>query len=47
MIACVPLILQITDFFNLDKLQQEGRRWNHPYYICGPLMIYSFIDISL
>jgi len=47
MIACVPLILQITDFFNLDKLHHEKRQWKHPYYICGPLMIFSFVDIAL
>lgn len=47
MVACVPLIINICDFFKLEQLQQEGKRWQHPYVICGPLMIYSFIDIAL
>lgn len=44
---CVPLILQITDFFYLDKLHHEKRQWRHPSVVCGSLMIFSFVDIAL
>lgn len=47
LILCVPLLLQITDFFNLDKLHQEGKQWLHPHYVCKYLVIFSFIDISI
>jgi hypothetical protein len=47
MVFCVPLIMQITDFFHLDKLHHEKKQWRHPIVICGPLMIFSFVDIAL
>ena len=47
MVACVPLIWYMVDFFQLDKLQEKGQHWRHPYLICGPLMIFSFVDIAL
>lgn len=47
LIMCVPLFWSITDFFNLDKMHQEKKKWMHPYIISGPLMYFSFFDIGL
>ena len=43
----IPLIWNMTDFFALEKLHQKGIQWRHPATISGPLLIYSFADISL
>ena len=43
MILCVPLIIQITDYFHLEEIHQQGKKWLHRFLICGPLMIYSFL----
>lgn len=47
LIFCVPLIIQITDFFYQEKLHHEKRLWRQPMVICGSLMIFSFADIAL
>lgn len=46
-IAAIYLMLRMSDFFKQDVLQYKGKRWQHQYIICGPLMIFSFFDIAI
>jgi len=47
LLMAIPLIVRVTDFFRMDALQQEGSTWKQPFMICGPLIIYCFIDIAI